>query len=165
MILDEEARKLAGWNVDILATDIAHHVLDAARKGIYNQFEVQRGLPITMLLRYFQKRGDHWQIVEHLRSRVRFEECNMISNFVDRGRFDVIFCRNLLLYFDVPTKRAVLDRLYHCLEDDSYLVLGAAETVVGLIDKLVPSAQNPGLIQRRSSAVPTREPLKLVASR
>jgi chemotaxis protein methyltransferase CheR len=164
MILDEQVRKLGGWNIDILATDIASHVLDVAREGVYSQFEVQRGLPISMLLRYFQQKGDRWQVVEHLRSRVRFEEGNLISNFTDRGRFDVIFCRNVLIYFDVPTKRTVLDRLRHCLDDDGYLVLGAAETVVGLTEQLAPNAQYPGLIQPYTGVKRERAPLKLVAT-
>ena len=101
MILDEEARKIAGWRIDVLGTDIARSVLDVAREGLYSQFEVQRGLPISMLLRYFQQKGERWQVVEHLRSRVQFEERNLISDFRDFGRFDVIFCRNVLIYFDV----------------------------------------------------------------
>ena len=163
MILDEETRKVAGWRIDILATDIARNVLDVAREGLYSQFEVQRGLPITMLLRYFQQKGERWQIVEHLRSRVQFEECNLISDFSGLGQFDVIFCRNVLIYFDVPTKRRVLDRLYHSLREGGYLVLGAAETVVGLTEQFVPHPQYPGLIQHRSSGTRGRAPLKLVA--
>ena len=162
MILDEEARKLTGWRIDILATDISRNVLDIARDGLYSQFEVQRGLPITMLLRYFQQKGERWQIVEYLRSRVQFEERNLVSDFSDLGKFDVIFCRNVLIYFDVPTKRRVLDRLYHCLADGGYLVLGAAETVLGLSDQLAPHPQHLGLIQRRSDDKCSRVPLKLV---
>ena len=163
MILDEEARKLAGWRIDIVATDIARNVLDVAREGLYSQFEVQRGLPIAMLLRYFQQKGDRWQIADHVRSRVRFEDCNLISDFGDLGQFDVIFCRNVLIYFDVPTKRSVLERLYHSLAEGGCLVLGAAETVVGLTEQFVPHPQYPGLIQRRSGGTRSRVPLKLVA--
>jgi chemotaxis protein methyltransferase CheR len=163
MILDEEARKFVGWRIDILATDIARNVLDVAREGIYSQFEVQRGLPISMLLRYFQQKGDRWQVVEHIRSRVKFTECNLISDFSGLGPFDIIFCRNVLIYFDVATKRTVLDRLGARLNEGGYLVLGAAETVVGLTDQLFPSAEHPGLIQSRSSGTPGRTPLRLVA--
>ena len=163
MILDEEARKYAGWRIDILATDIASSVLDLAREGVYSQFEVQRGLPISMLLRYFQQKGDRWQIVEHLRSRVRFDECNLISDFDELGQFDVIFCRNVLIYFNVTTKRTVLDNLCRSLSPDGYLVLGAAETVVGLTEKLAPHSQHLGLIQHRSSGSRERAAFKLVA--
>ncbi len=122
MILDEQARKFVGWRIDILATDIARNVLDVAQEGVYSQFEVQRGLPISMLLRYFQQKGDRWQIVEHIRSRVKFAERNLISDFSELGPFDLIFCRNVLIYFDVVTKRAVLDRLgANRLTEDGYL--------------------------------------------
>ena len=141
MILDEEAQKLAGWNVEILATDLSRSVLAGAREGLYSQFEVQRGLPISHLLRYFRQEGDRWRINEHVRSRVHFEELNLMSDFQGLGRFDVVFCRNVLIYFDVPTKKKVLDRLVQVLMPDGYFVMGAAETVVGLSDALVPHAE------------------------
>jgi chemotaxis protein methyltransferase CheR len=141
MILDEEAQLLTGWSVEILATDLSRSVLTGAREGLYSQFEVQRGLPISYLLRYFRQEGDRWRINEHLRSRVRFEELNLLSDFQRLGRFDVIFCRNVLIYFDVATKKNVLDRLEKVLMPDGYLVMGAAETVVGLTDALVPHSE------------------------
>ncbi|MGO9004411.1 MAG: CheR family methyltransferase [Beijerinckiaceae bacterium] len=141
MIIDEEAQKLTGWNVEILATDLSRSVLAGAREGLYSQFEVQRGLPISYLLRYFRQEGDRWRINEHLRSRVRFEELNLMSDFRRLGRFDVIFCRNVLIYFDVPTKKNVLGRLVQALPPDGYFLMGAAETVVGLTDALVPHAE------------------------
>jgi chemotaxis protein methyltransferase CheR len=116
-----------------------------------------------MLLRYFQQKGDRWQIVEHIRSRVKYEECNLISDFSELGPFDVIFCRNVLIYFDVATKRVVLDHLGTRLTESGYLVLGAAETVVGLSDRLSPNPEHPGLIQRRCNNALERKPLKLVA--
>lgn len=163
IILEEEIRRLTDWRIDILATDIARNVLDAAREGLYSQFEVQRGLPIAFLLRYFQQKGDRWQVVERVRSRVRFEERNLISDFSDLGQFDIIFCRNVLIYFDVPTKRGVLGRLDDNLREAGYLVLGAAETVVGLTERFAPHPEYGGLIQRRSGPVRDRVPLKLVA--
>jgi chemotaxis protein methyltransferase CheR len=138
MLLDEEAHRLSGWSVDILGTDLSRAVIAAAREGVYTQFEMQRGLPISQLLRYFRQESDRWHINEHLRSRVRFEEFNLLSDYRELGRFDVIFCRNVLIYFDVPTKRDVLNRLAQILLPDGYLVLGSAETVVGLTDALVP---------------------------
>ena len=141
MIIDEEAQQLSGWNVEILATDLSRSVLAGAREGLYSQFEVQRGLPISYLLRYFRQEGDRWRINEHLRSRVRFEEFNLMSDFRGLGRFDVIFCRNVLIYFDVPTKKNVLGRLVQALPPDGYFVMGAAETVVGLTDALAPHGE------------------------
>ena len=132
MILDEQARKLAGWQVEIVATDISERVVQAAREGLYNQFEVQRGLPITMLLRYFKREGEMWRINEHLRSRIIFKTQNLMADFRSLGSFDVILCRNVLIYFDVSNKIRVLDRLAQALPGDGVLCLGAAETIVGL---------------------------------
>jgi chemotaxis protein methyltransferase CheR len=163
MILDEEAQRLAGWHIEILATDLSRSVLAAAREGVYSQFEVQRGLPIAQLLRYFQQEGDRWRINEHLRSRVHFEEINLLSDFRDLGQFDVIFCRNVLIYFDLPTKKIVLDRLAKALAPDGFFVMGAAETVVGLSDALMPHGEH-RLISVPRTPGQTRPALQLAAS-
>jgi chemotaxis protein methyltransferase CheR len=162
MILDEEAQKLAGWHVEILATDLSRSVLAMARDGYYNQFEVQRGLPIAQLLRYFRQEGERWRINEHLRSRIRFEELNLLTDFHDLGRFDVVFCRNVLIYFDVPTKKNVLERLAQVLAPDGYFLMGAAETVVGLTDALAPHPAHRSINVPRTSGQ-TRGPLQLAA--
>lgn len=143
MLLDEEARKLTGWSVEIVATDLSRRAIEAARQGLYSQFEVQRGLPITMLLRYFQRAGERWQINEFLRSRIGFREFNLLSDYRPLGTFDVIFCRNVLLYFDVPTKRDILARLSRVLAPDGYLLMGSAETVIGLSDAFAPHQEHP----------------------
>ena len=132
MIMDEQARKLAGWQIEIVATDLSRRVIDLARDGLYNQFEVQRGLPIALLLRYFRREGEMWRINEHLRSRVTFKTLNLMSDFHALGTFDIIFCRNVLIYFDVPTKKSVLARLSDALTLEGCLCLGSAETVAGL---------------------------------
>jgi chemotaxis protein methyltransferase CheR len=161
MLLDAEAHKLAGWSVDILATDLSRSVIAAAREGVYTQFEMQRGLPISQLLRYFREQGDRWRINEHLRSRVRFEEFNLLSDYGVLGRFDVIFCRNVLIYFDVPTKQNVLNRMAQIVYPDGYLVLGAAETVVGLTDAFVPHEEHRSINILRPASQPARVPLML----
>jgi chemotaxis protein methyltransferase CheR len=138
MILDENMRKLAGWNVEILATDLSSTAIARAREGRYTQFEVQRGLPIAYLLRYFVNEGQTWRINEYLRNKVHFEEFNLLSNFSAYGQFDVIFCRNVLIYFDLETKKNVLRRLSNTLAKDGVLITGSAETVVGLSDTLMP---------------------------
>jgi len=138
MILDEEMRKLAGWHVEILATDLSSTAIARARQGCYTQFEVQRGLPISFLLRYFVNEGEKWRINEYLRTKVQFEEFNLLSDFGHYGQFDVIFCRNVLIYFDLETKKDVLRRLGNALAKDGILVTGSAETVVGLSDTLIP---------------------------
>jgi chemotaxis protein methyltransferase CheR len=160
MLLDEEAHRLSGWNVDILATDLSRSVIAAAREGVYTQFEMQRGLPISQLLRYFRQDGDRWRINEHLRSRVRFEEFNLLSDYRALGRFDVIFCRNVLIYFDVPTKQNVLNRMAQIVYPDGYLVLGAAETVVGLTDAFMPHEEHRSINVVRAAPL-ARAPLML----
>ena len=152
MILDEQARKLAGWQVEIVATDISQRVVQAAREGLYNQFEVQRGLPITMLLRYFKREGEMWRINEHLRSRVTFKTQNLMADFRGLGSFDVIFCRNVLIYFDVDNKIRVLDRLAQALPSDGVLCLGAAETIVGLSEAFQNDPAHRSLNNRIGSA-------------
>jgi chemotaxis protein methyltransferase CheR len=109
-------------------------VLEKARQGIYSQFEVQRGLPIQMLIKYFAQIGDMWQIAPDIRSMVKYQQLNLLSDFSRLGTFDLIFCRNVLIYFDQETKISLLNRLARVITGDGYLVLGAAETVVGLTD-------------------------------
>jgi len=134
MTLKELADTLAGWRIEIVATDLAGGVLQKAQEGIYSQFEVQRGLPIQFLIKYFSKVGDMWQIAPELRAMVKFRHLNLLADFWALGAFDLIFCRNVLIYFDQETKTDVLNRLGRQAAADGYLVLGAAETVVGLTD-------------------------------
>ena len=163
MLLDEEARRLTGWSVEIVATDLSSRAIEAARQGLYSQFEVQRGLPITMLLRYFQRAGDRWQINEFLRSRINFREFNLLSEYRSLGTFDVIFCRNVLLYFDVLTKRDILARLSRVLASEGFLVMGSAETVVGLSETFAPHQEHPTLFVHKASQR-QRPELMLVAN-
>jgi chemotaxis protein methyltransferase CheR len=132
MELDERNGKLAGWTVEIVATDFVEEALAKARKGQYSQFEVQRGLPVSLLVRYFKKVGNFWEISPEIRRKVEFHKHNLLDDCGELGTFDVIFCRNVLIYFDDATKRAVLARLAARLAPDGYLVLGAAETTSGL---------------------------------
>ena len=134
MVLHDMARDIAGWRIDLIATDLSNEVLEKARQGIYSQFEVQRGLPIQLLIKYFSKVGDMWQITPEIRAMVKYQRLNLLSDFSHLGTFDLIFCRNVLIYFDQETKVKMLSRLARVIADDGYLVLGAAETVVGLTD-------------------------------
>ena len=145
MILDELGVSLARWRVDILATDISGEVLQKAKSGIYSQFEVQRGLPIAHLVKHFTQVGELWQIAPALRSMVQFRPINLLNDFAPLGTFDIVFCRNVLIYFDQETKTDVLDRLAGQIPSDGYLVLGAAETVVGLTDAYQPVPGRRGL--------------------
>jgi len=140
MVLNEMAGDVAGWRIELFATDLSNEVLEKARAGIYSQFEVQRGLPIQLLIKYFARTGDMWQIAPEIRAMVRFQQLNLLADCTRLGIFDLIFCRNVLIYFDQQTKTAVLNRLGRAIAGDGYLVLGAAETVIGLTDsfKTVP---------------------------
>ena len=135
MILKENAAKLAGWRVDIVATDLSSEILDKAKEGMYSQFEVQRGLPITLLVKYFKQVGDRWQISEDIRKMVGFKPFNLLDNVAALGKFDVVFCRNVLIYFDPPTKTKVLDGIANLMPKDGFLYLGGAETVLGTTER------------------------------
>jgi chemotaxis protein methyltransferase CheR len=136
---------LAGWRVEILATDISDSVLEKAKAGIYSQFEVQRGLPIQLLVKFFAQVGEAWQIAPELRGMVRFRPLNLLNDFASLGTFDLVFCRNVLIYFDQDTKTGVLNRIARQMPADGYLVLGAAETVVGLTEAFKPLSDRRGL--------------------
>lgn len=135
IVLNEMKDKLAGWHVEIVASDISTEILAKAQAGLYSQFEVQRGLPIHFLVKYFRQEGDRWRIDPAMRNTVRFRCLNLLDDFSPLGQFDIIFCRNVLIYFDQPTKTMVLDRLAQLLPADGYLFLGGAETIIGISDK------------------------------
>jgi chemotaxis protein methyltransferase CheR len=145
MCLREMGPKLAGWRIDVLGTDLSTEVLEKAKAGLYSQFEVQRGLPIALLVKYFTQVGEVWEIAPQIRSMVQYRPLNLLNNFSHLGMFDVVFCRNVLIYFDQGTKVDVLDRIARIIQPDGYLVLGAAETVVGLTDAFKPLPERRGL--------------------
>ncbi len=145
MALKEMTGSIAGWRIEIVATDLSNEVLEKARAGIYSQFEVQRGLPIQLLVKYFSQIGDTWQIAPDIRAMVQYRALNLLADFSHLGTFDVVFCRNVLIYFDQATKTAVLDRIARITDRGGYLVLGAAETVVGLTESFRPLADRRGL--------------------
>ena len=132
MILKEESAKLAGWNFEIVATDLSNEILSKAQEGLYSQFEVQRGLPITLLMKYFTQEGDKWRISDEIKQMVKYKPFNLLDDPGALGRFDVVFCRNVLIYFDQETKGKVLDRIAKIMPDDGFLYLGGAETVLGI---------------------------------
>lgn len=138
MTLKEMGSELAGWRTEILATDFSLEVLEKAKTGIYSQFEVQRGLPIQMLVKYFMQIGEMWQLAPQIRAMVQFRPFNLLHDCSHLGTFDVVFCRNVLIYFDQTTKTEVLDRIARVIVPDGYLVLGAAETVIGLTSSFRP---------------------------
>ena len=153
MCLKEMKDKFAGWRVDILGTDLSTEVLEKAKAGVYSQFEVQRGLPIQMLVKYFTQTGDTWQISPEIRAMVQYRPLNLLADFNHLGNFDVVFCRNVLIYFDQETKIGVLNRVARLLEPDGFLVLGAAETVVGLTEAFKPMQDKRGLYAPNKDAL------------
>lgn len=144
MILKSKPQ-FANWQIEIVATDISDEVLGKAREGLYTQFEVQRGLPIQFLMKHFAKEGDLWRLSREIRDMVQLKNLNLLEGFAHLGQFDIVFCRNVLIYFDRETKAAVLKRAYERMPKDGYLVLGAAETTVGVTDIFTPSAEHRGL--------------------
>jgi chemotaxis protein methyltransferase CheR len=152
MCLKEMNGALAGWRVEIIATDLSQEVLEKSKAAIYSQFEVQRGLPIQLLVKYFKQTGEFWQVNAEVRAMVQHRQLNLLHDFSQLGLFDVIFCRNVLIYFDQDTKIKIFNRLAKATEADGFLVLGAAETVVGLTDVFKPFPERRGLY--RPSAAP-----------
>jgi chemotaxis protein methyltransferase CheR len=145
MCLKEFAPQLIGWRVEIIATDLSLGVLEKARAGIFSQFEVQRGLPIQLLVKHFRQVGELWQLNADIRAMVQHRQLNLMQDFSHLGTFDVIFCRNVLIYFDQDTKIGVFNRLARSLEADGVLALGAAESVVGITDAFKPCPERRGL--------------------
>lgn len=153
MMLDENPQLTGGVPVEIVATDISDRCLERARQGLFTQFEVQRGLPIQMLMRHFTQQDDHWRISERQRQQVTFRKQNLIDNSYSLGgKFDVVLCRNAITYFDGPTKNAVLERIAQQLNPGGFLILGAAESVVGLTEAFEPAQDRRGLYKLAARA-------------
>jgi chemotaxis protein methyltransferase CheR len=172
MCLKEFGPALSGWRIEIVATDLSQEVLEKSRAGIYSQFEVQRGLPIQMLVKYFKQTGELWQLNADIRGMVQHKQLNLLQDFSSLGKFDIIFCRNVLIYFDQDTKIRTFERLSKMLEGDGTLMLGAAETVVGISDAFRPYPDKRGLYQlnpartgRANAAGALPQSLRVVAAR
>jgi chemotaxis protein methyltransferase CheR len=167
MLLREMGPRLDGWRVEIVASDLSNEVLAKARSGVYSHFEVQRGLPIAFLLKHFTRKDENWQIAPEIRAMVQWRQLNLLGDFAHLGVFDLVFCRNVLIYFDRDTKVRVLERVAHIVEPDGYLVLGAAETVIGLTDAFRPLANERGLYapcSRSARGERSAPPLRIVAA-
>ncbi len=145
MVLKEQSAKLAGWKYEIVGTDLSREVLNRVKNGLYSQFEVQRGLPIQFLVKYFEKKDDQWQIKADIRAMVQYKELNLLLDLKSLGNFDVVFCRNVLIYFDQPTKGRILENISKLMPADGMLFLGGAETVLGISDKFKPLSGQRGV--------------------
>lgn len=164
MLLKEASARMPGWHIEIVATDISNEVLEKARAGLYNQFEVQRGLPIRLLVKYFTQKNDLWQIAPEIRSMVDFRYLNLIEDFNRLGTFDIIYCRNVLIYFDAAMKANVLRRIAQLMPVDGALVLGASETILGITDALALDPAYRGLYTKAGPAGANARPV-LVGTR
>lgn len=134
MLVREHFPALADWNIQLLASDLNAAMLDRAREGVYSQLEVNRGLPASMLVKYFEKRGNDWRIADRVRRGVEFREINLARDWASVPRMDLIFLRNVMIYFDVEAKRTILSQVRETLRPDGFLMLGGAETTYGLDD-------------------------------
>jgi chemotaxis protein methyltransferase CheR len=134
LLFREHFPQLAGWKISLLASDLSRQVLERAREGRYNQIEVNRGLPAALLVKYFEQHGTDWQLTPDIRRMVDFQEINLAQHWPALPRMDLILIRNVMIYFDVDTKKTILSRLARLLRPDGYLLLGGAETTFNLSD-------------------------------
>lgn len=147
MIVAELRPILGTRQVEIVGTDLSREQVQRAREGVYTQFEVQRGLPMQYLVKYFKKEGTNWRLSDPIRSMVSFREWNLLTDPRPLGEFDLIFCRNVLIYFDRPTKTRVLEAISRQMATDGMLYLGGAETVLGITDRFEIVPDNRGVYE------------------
>lgn len=136
MLFAEDPEQWRGWTIDILGTDVSNGCVDRARAGSYSQFEVQRGLGINQMIKWFEECADGWRAVEALRRPVRFQVHNLLEPFPHPGGFDIVLCRNVLLYLSPEKKALAFERIAGAMAEDGWLMLGAGETVIGQTSKL-----------------------------
>jgi chemotaxis protein methyltransferase CheR len=165
MVLKDKENKLKGRKCEILATDISNQALEKAREAKYTQFEVQRGMSVKYLMTYFTQDGDKWRLKDEIRNMVKFQHFNLLGDMSRLGKFDVIFCRNVLIYFDDSTKKKVLENIAQRMAADGFLFLGGAETVLGLTDKFKPVSDKRGIYVHNSTQAPNAEGAKQVLER
>ena len=145
MLFAEDPVRWRGWSIDLFGSDVSETAVLRAREGLYTQFEAQRGLGVTQMIRWFSESDDGWRVAEALRRTVRFQVHNILEHPPHPGQFDIILCRNVLLYLSMDKKRAAFDRLSSALAPDGWLMLGAGETVIGQTEKLVADREWRGL--------------------
>jgi chemotaxis protein methyltransferase CheR len=145
MLVTDKRPLIGARKVEIIGTDLAREPLARAREGVYSQFEVQRGLPVQMLMKHFKKEDTNWRISQAMRDMVKFQELNLLGDLRGLGQFDIVFLRNVLIYFDAPTKGRVLEAIAKQMAPDGYLYLGGAETVLGISDRFTAAPDGHGV--------------------
>ena len=155
MLLDDLKLQAQGWHIDLIATDLSAEMIARAEEGVYSHFEVQRGLAIRRLVAHFTQDGGSWRIHENLRRMVSFHQFNLLDSYGWLDDLDVVFCRNVLIYFDQKTKTQVLDKIAEMLLPDGGLVLGNSEAVTGVSTAFVPVDRAPS-IYAKTKAVAQR---------
>lgn len=153
MLLLESFPQLQSWKIEIVGTDISRQALARAEEGVYSQFEVQRGLPIQYLVKYFEQAPNGWKIKSDVKKLIQYRSLNLLDNFAHLGQYDLIMCRNVLIYFENDIKKLILDRMSGMLRSDGYLMLGAAETVMGVTDTFDRFRNCKAAVYRPQSAV------------
>lgn len=159
MMLADAPQKWRGWTIRLVATDISHSAIAKAQTGLYTQFEIQRGLSVTRMVRWFDQQGSDWRIKQELRDRVDFYQHSLLSQAPPAGPFDVILCRNVLLYFAREVRTEVFSRLHSVLARNGVLALGAGETILGQTDAFVPSGDFRGFYRAAGDRPASRLPL------
>ncbi len=159
MMLADAPHKWRGWTIRLVATDISHSAIVKAQSGLYTQFEIQRGLSVTRMVRWFDQEGSDWRIKEEIRNRVDFYQHSLLSQAPPAGPFDVILCRNVLLYFAKAVRTEVFSRLHSVLARNGVLGLGAGETILGQTEDFVPSGTYRGLYRRADATAARARPI------
>jgi len=159
MLLKEQAGRLAGWQYEIVGTDLSREMVARAKSGVFSQFEVQRGLPVQLLVKYFKRDGLNWALDPAVCGMVGFREHNLLSDSRVLGKFDAVFCRNVLIYFEPPTKRSVLTQIARATVPNGALFLGSAETALGVSDDFVPMKGVRGLYALGNAVSKTPTPI------
>ena len=145
MLFAEEPQRWLGWTIDILGSDVSENAVRRAREGVYSQFEVQRGLGVTQMIRWFEEGDGGWRAIEALRRNVRFQVHNLLEPAPHPGQFDIVLCRNVLLYLNAERRSQVFDRIGGAIAPDGWLMLGAGETVIGQTRRFEADASSRGL--------------------
>lgn len=154
LMLKELGAALNGWKLEIVGTDLSTEMVERAQSGEYSTFEVQRGMPAKLLIKYFKRNGEKWKVSDEVRGMTHFRRANLLHDLSSLGKFDIVFCRNVLIYFDIDTKRQVLASIAKQMPPDGFLVLGASETVLGVTDKFRAPASTPGFYAPAAASAP-----------